>query len=187
MANTLLKMGNAREEKMTGNDSGYLAAMIEGDGCIGSQKNSNARTYRPYIVVVQKYPEIIDWLSSNFGGTVDLISRQHGVRKCHYFRWTITNQKAVDALKFCFGDLKAKKAQAELAISMVETTNSGCLKGQRVPDGLIERQKNIYLKIKGLNSPATTERADSDLLEMQQSELTRMKNREREIRSSLSR
>ena len=176
-------MGNSREEKMTDGELGYIAGMIDGDGCIGAQKNSNCKTYRPYIVVAQKNPAVIDWLHERFGGYVDLVYRKHGNRKCHYLRWVLTNQRAVDVLNLCLRFLVSKHEQAKLAIALVEDTKSGYLRGQRVPDELIERQKNFYLQIKGLNSPATTERAKSNYLDMQQSELTRMKNRQKINRS----
>lgn len=185
MANVLLKMDNAREVKMTDREIGYTAGIIDADGCIGSQKNSNARTYRPYLVVIQKNPAVIDWLHERFGGCVNLVYRQHGEKRHSYLRVSWTNQKAAIILKLCLDSLVEKREQAKLAIALVESTKSGCLKGLRVPDEVIERQKNIYIQIRGLNTPATTERVDA-LKAMQQSELARMRNRQREGRSTFS-
>ena len=168
---------------MTDGELGYIAGMIDGDGCITSAKNSQCNTYRPYVVVCQKNPIVIDWLHERFGGSVSLVSRKHGTVRCYYLRWTLTNQKAVDLLKLCLRFLVAKQEQAKLAIAMVEVTRTGHLQGRRVPADLIEQQRNLYLRISGLNSPATTERAKSSYLDMQQSELTRMRNRQRILRS----
>jgi len=170
---------------MTDKEIGYIAGIIDADGCIGSQKNSNSRTYRPYLVVIQKNPAVIDWLHERIGGTVNMVFRNHGEKRCSYIRLTLTNQKAVNVLKLCLECLVEKSEQAKLAIALVETTKSGSLRGQRVPDELKERQKNLYSQIRGHNSPATTERVNF-LKKMQQSELTRMRNRQRENRSILS-
>ena len=166
---------------------GYMAGTIDSDGCIGGGKNTNCHTYRPYLVVIQKDMKLIEWLYSNFGGSVNLVSRNHSTRKKWYIRWMVTNQKCVDILKKCLPYLIVKKEQAKLAIRMVEEAKSGKQRGKRnIPKYIYKLQENLCNSIKSLNSPATTERTGSLTKEMRQSELAEMKNRQREIRSGFS-
>jgi len=171
---------------MTDKEIGYIAGMIDADGCIGSQKNSKCRTYRPYVVIVQKNPVTLHWFQNKFGGSIMKVYRNHPSGKKQYFRWMAVNQKAVDMLKLCQDCLVEKKAQAILAIQMVEVTGCGKFRGKKLPDWIIEKQFEFHKSIGRLNSPATTECVGSPCGEMRQSELTQMEKRESESRRTLT-
>jgi hypothetical protein len=168
-------MGNAREEKMKETDIAYLAGMIDSDGCIGIQKYSNCNTYRVILTIVQRDMALIEYLYSTFSGSVNLVKGSVG-NKRFYFRWVVTDKKAMIVLGKCLPYLKLKQGQAYLAKQLFELKKSGSKDS--------EKQHELFIKNKSLNSPATTERVGSR--EMQQSELTQMINRQRENRSVLS-
>lgn len=181
-------LGNPQEElKMKRTNWGYVAGTIDSDGCIGTQKNTNCKTYRPYLVVIQKDMKLIEYLYSNFGGSVNIVSRKRVDNIDFYIRWMVVNQRCVNILKKCLPYLIVKKEQAILAVRMVEEAKCGKQKGfRRIPEHIYDLQKDLHFSIKNLNSPATTERVGSLKKEMRQSELTEMKNRQREIRSGFS-
>lgn len=157
----------------------YLAGVIDSDGCISSQKNSKCRTYRAYVVVIQKDMVLIEWLYSNFGGAVSLVSTKREDRKDYYIRWQIVGTGMRDLLKQCLPFLVIKKEQAKLAIAIVDKGGSGLYQGKKLPQDRIDLQAYLAQGIKNLNSPATTERIGSLTKEKRQSELAEMKNRQR--------
>lgn len=157
-------------------DIAYLAGIIDSDGCIGIQKYSNCNAYRVILTIVQRDMTLIEYLYSTFEGSVNVVSVNRHGKKDFYLRWVVTDKKAMIALEQCLPYLKLKKAQAFLASKLFN------LKKNKNKDK--ELHKSIFLKNKSLNSPATTERVGSK--EMRQSELTEMKNRQRENRSVLS-
>jgi hypothetical protein len=159
-------------------DTAYLAGIIDSDGCIGIQKYSNCNAYRVILTVVQRDMPLIEYLYSTFGGSVNMVSTNRADRKDYYLRWVVTDKKAMVVLSDCLPYLRLKKSQAFLAKELFELKKSG------IKD--VDKQKSLFLKNKGLNSPATTERIGSLTKEMRQSELTEMKNRQRENRSVLS-
>lgn len=173
---------------MTDKEKGYIAGMIDADGCIGTQKSSNCRTYRPYVVIVQKNPTVLLWFKNRFGGSIMAVHRNHKSGRKRYFRWMVVNKKAADMLKLCLDCLIEKKAQAVLAIQMVEVTGCGKYRGVKLPDFIIEKQKELYEKVKLLNSPATTECDNlsvEEILKMRQSELTGLETVREESEESL--
>lgn len=170
--------------KITKMDWAYLAGVIDSDGCIGTQKNVTGRTYRPYLVVIQRDMVLIEWLYSKFGGRVNMVSRKRIGRTDYYLRWETHNTMTTGILKGCLPYLIVKKEQAKLAIELVETRKFlGNVRGKPCTDETIKKQQEIYHRIRSLNSPETTERIGSLTKEMRQSELTEMKNRQSATRS----
>jgi hypothetical protein len=161
--------------KMKDVDIAYLAGIIDADGCIGIQKYSNCNSYRVILTVVQRDVALIEYLFNTFSGSINVV--KGGVKNAKfYLRWVVTDTKAMEVLVQCIPYLKLKKQQAYFAKELFDLKKLGTHDA--------EKMREIYLKNKSLNSPATTERVDSK--EMQQSELTQMRNRQRENRSVLS-
>ena len=165
-------------------DIAYLAGIIDADGCIGIQKYSNCNVYRVILTVVQRDMPIIEYLYSIFGGSANIV-KGSVANKRFYFRWVVTDKKAMEVLEQCKPYLKLKKAQAILATKLFTMKVEHHKKNGSVYTlTQTEAQKEIFLMNKSLNSPATTERVGSK--EMQQSELTQMKNRQSGIRSGIT-
>ena len=174
--------------KITKAEWSYTAGIIDGEGCIGSQKNTAAKTYRPYLVVVQKDMRLVEWLTSRFGGSANIVTRKRADGKTDYYaRWMVVNKRASDVLKGCLPYLVMKHEQAKLAIQMTDDALCGTQRGFRaIAPKVYALQENLHNRIKNLNSPATTERDNSLTKEMRQSELASMIKCQREIRSGFS-
>lgn len=99
----------------------YAAGLIDGEGCIRIQKQSNKQTY---IVVVQlamtnKAIVIRDELIKTFGGnSYDMEFKNEKWAK--QWQWRISGEKACDLLKKILPFLVLKKQQAILALSLNE-------------------------------------------------------------------
>lgn len=170
-------------------DMAYLAGIVDSDGCISIQKHSGiAKSYRVILTVVQRDMELIEYLYSIFDGSVNVVSVNRKRGKEFYLRWVITDKKAMKLLHLTYPYLRLKKKQAKLAIDLYHEK----IRDNRVgrygaySDESVNRQKQLFIAIKQLNSPATTERVSSLTKEMRQSELAEMINRQREIRSGFS-
>lgn len=173
------------KKKMYSIEWAYIAGMIDADGCIQAGKGSGKYAYgRVEVHLVQKELILIDKLWECFGGCVNVVSRKHRSGIKHYYRWQITGPKCVELLKGIEPYLIVKKKQAQLGIELgnLIRAKTGYRK-RKLPKEVIERRLQLAIDIKSLNSPATTEYDGSLAKEMRQSELTRMKNRERENRS----
>ena len=177
--------------KMKRTDLAYLAGVIDSDGCISIQKYSNCRAYRLNLVVVQRDMPLIEYLYNTFEGSVNMVSTARKNGRDFYLRWMITDHRAIEILKAIRPYMRLKTKQADIAFMLYEEKyREGNKAGlhYRYSDESIEKQRNLFFDIKKLNSPATTE-CDGSLVkskEKRQSELTQMKNRQRENRSILS-
>jgi hypothetical protein len=176
--------------KMKRTDLAYLAGTMDSDGCISIQKYSNCKSYRLVLQVVQRDLPMIEHLYNNFGGSVCLNSHKRKDRVDFYFRWMATDHSAYNLLKQIYPYLILKKKQADIAFMLYDEKfdkKNRVKQNYRFSDESIEKQRNLFFDIKKLNSPATTE-CDGSLSnkEKRQSELTQMKNRQRENRSVLS-
>lgn len=164
-------------------DWAYFAGVIDSDGCIGTGKNSTCRTYRPYLVIIQRDMVLIEWLYSKFGGCVNLVSRKRADRTDYYLRWGTYNTKTVNILKRCLPYLVIKKEQAKLVLEMIAAIKVlGSTRGKPYTEASIQKQRKLHYRICSLNSPETTERIGSLKKEMRQSELAEMKNRQSAFR-----
>lgn len=182
-------MDNPREEDKMINETekSYLAGVIDSDGCIQLSKNTNCRTYKAIVTITQRDIALIEWIYQRFEGHlyIDAVKRNKSFKKQNaYFRLSFFNTNAVDLLTQLSPYLVAKKQQALCVIHAHQMTRN-CIKGKwnSLPDDVLEFQKEMHIKIKNLNSPATTERDGSLTKEMRQSELTEMIKRQSGNRS----
>ena len=131
---------------------------------------------------------LIEYLYSIFDGSVNTVSvKRKGLRE-FYLRWVVTDKKAMQLLDLVLPYLKLKKKQAQLAVDLYHEKVSDNRQGRynAYSKESIEKQRHLFITIKHINSPATTERVGSLTKEMRQSELAEMKNRQRETRSGFS-
>lgn len=69
----------------------YMAAIVDGEGCIGLDVSHQWNTFTPYIMVGNTDPILPDWLTTTFGGRVD-VSQQNPRWKPNY-KWRLTVRK----------------------------------------------------------------------------------------------
>lgn len=100
----------------------YVAGIIDGEGHIGITKQNRlycktrkrATGYSLRIAVKMCDGDVIDFLYGNFGGHVGRILIEG--YKSEQYQWVINCRKAAQLLKDILPFLRAKKAQAELAM-----------------------------------------------------------------------
>ncbi len=94
----------------------YLAGIVDGDGhlYVAKMKKKDRKRvyYYPRVVVVQKTPELIDWLKENFGGC-KVISRRHKYQLNDLWVWSLTGKKVTELAKKMQPFLITKKEQVK--------------------------------------------------------------------------
>lgn len=92
----------------------YIAGIVDGEGYIGFNKRKNG-TLSLRITVTNTNLEILEWLESRFGGSVQKHMQPQGNRKESYI-WTVAALLACDFLKHIRKYMRIKARQADLAI-----------------------------------------------------------------------
>jgi len=138
----------------------YLAGFIDGEGCImvakrnpRTDKNGRRRTsvsYSVLLTVSQRDGAIMDWLTGNFGGTVQWKDKKD--YPCYV--WNITHKKASAVLKDVLPFLKYKRDQALLAINLQnrlqKTLRDADGKALPLTENEINIREKIYLRCREL-------------------------------------
>lgn len=146
---------------MEGWKLGYLAGMIDGEGNISIFKAlapSRNLTFRPSIRIGNTNCDSLQFLQTEFGGTLYLTPKQFG-KDAYILSWYGT--KAQELLKLISDKLIIKKKQALLFISFpLSPTN----RKQIAKEEQILRE-SIYLQIKELNKRNVLEVTFTDVEE----------------------
>jgi len=172
--------------KMKKVDIAYLAGVVDSDGCISIQKRRNCRSYGIILTIVQRDLPLIEYLYSVFQGSVNVVSTPRKGYKDFYLRWVVSDTTAIKLLKLILPYLRLKAEQAKTVVELYNEKmkkKDSKIDKRSYTDDSINRQRELFIYIKSLNSPATTERVGSLTREMRQSELVEMKNRQRDFRS----
>lgn len=99
-------------------DWGYLAGILDGEGCICAYKSSSRRE----LVITVSMTEFgaIDWLAENLAGTVQLVPARSGKHK-PIRRWNLSRRADQEyVLSMVAPYLKVKRFQAERALDWLE-------------------------------------------------------------------
>jgi len=133
----------------------YLAGFIDGEGCIMIAKR-NPRlegrinvSYSILLTISQKDGAIMDWLTGNFGGSVQYKNKERDI-----YVWNITHKKAAKVLKEVLPFIKYKRPQIEIAIRL-QNRLTKTLKGKDgralpLTDSEIIKREEMYLECKKL-------------------------------------
>lgn len=107
-------------------DRAYLAAFMDGEGCINVQSHTNRSGYTQYYLSVAAYntcPDVIDWIHDRFGGRVSR-SEPYGRARHPLFTWRATSGEACAILKMVLPYLIIKKERASIAVELHEHIQS---------------------------------------------------------------
>src|ERR1700690_1309405 len=113
---------------MQAKDNGYLAGIVDGEGCISIyiskrwDKRQNKHVYRPVleISVYQADKRLIDWLMFHYGGAQYEHTMKNSSRPG--FQWTAPRGKAREPFILeMLPHLLLKKEQALLALEYIRT------------------------------------------------------------------
>lgn len=139
----------------------YLAGMIDADGCIAVTKclqpNSGARnpTYRLQVTVTNTSKVLMDWLTTNFKGTVYARKMPADANWKQCYSWVINGLQAREILKNLEEYLVVKKDRALLGIELLDkwvVDNRGTSKEE------VARRESIYRKFRELNEVGLVQR-----------------------------
>jgi hypothetical protein len=144
----------------------YLAGIVDGEGSFTIRKKtySNGRTlYTPRITIGMNDARPLDLAYGMFGGAIRA-RRTTGTNVPCIFHWEISCTKAKKAAKILLPYLRVKPDQARLLIDMqtrIEigkknrtwSIKSGKNSIDPLPDHELQVRKEMWLKMKELNSP----------------------------------
>jgi len=117
----------------------YLAGIIDGEGCIGAwnrraKSDGRKRQAELTIRVSMTTPYAVKLLHETFGGSPFAECRHKGNRK-QTFAWVVVHRKAEAAIRALLPYLREKRAQADVALAMVEFNRKcGIGKGRPLTD-----------------------------------------------------
>jgi len=143
-------------ENLSEFELGYIAGMIDGEGCIGANIDERNKIVTPYIIITNTDKKLMEWLSSILG--YDFYIKKQTHRKTCYqigIRRIRDIKKVLDLIK---DKLIVKKEQAELMYrlcliklnkKLVAITDKSKIK--RIGNGLTQEEIEIYQKLKELN------------------------------------
>jgi len=100
---------------------GYIAGIIDGEGCIGAyntrtKKDRRASYYQLTVRVAMKSPRVITFLKEHFPCNINTYQKGDST----IYAWQLRNRNAESFLRVIASYLIEKKEQAELAIEFCE-------------------------------------------------------------------
>ena len=136
----------------------YAAGLIDGEGCISLSKHSNKSgcTYavRLEVGMAIKAMDILQWLAKTFGGTIRK-TRNGSDRWMEAHTWGLFGKKAVPVLQQLLPQLKLKKQQAKLALSVQHLASDGWTPQNR------ERGAKLWECMRELNRKGPEQQSES--------------------------
>lgn len=132
---------------------GYLAGMIDGEGCIFVNQNRNRSTpiYHLGLLISNTNLQLLQYLQKDFGGTI-YTGGSPGIKNKQGYRlsWAGHNTKAI--LARVYDKLFIKKEQAKLALDFPVLSV-----GQwGTPPEILKLKEEVYIKMKELNKKGIT-------------------------------
>jgi len=94
----------------------YTAGIVDGEGCFwrGLCKNGEGRTYyESRLIVVQKEPEMLEWLKEQWGGHLRLANRMSYATRRPIWRWSLNGKRCEELAKQLLPYLIVKKNQVK--------------------------------------------------------------------------
>jgi len=132
----------------------YLAALIDGEGCIGIAKQSRGEslpTFKPIIMVTNSHAGLIHLvhrITERGNVYISEPGPKHPANWSPMHRWTAVSQDAKDIVHFVLPFLLVKKHQAEVVLRFPQRAGRR-KKGES--DSTFKVQERLYLQAKELN------------------------------------
>ena len=128
---------------------GYLAGLIDGEGCISAYYDKNNASPRIRVSVVNTDKKMIDWIKKYYGGyTHHRRFRQDNWKDC--YAWIINpSRKDKSLIESLIPLLITKKRQMKLVLEYIVSLNNH---GEKTSKKVKRRRVEIYQRLKVLNS-----------------------------------
>jgi len=135
--------------KLSDFEIGYIAGLVDGEGCIGIHKHTDnrgkSRLHYLYVVVSNNNPKCLEFLKKNFNGWI--IKRRQKENWNINYKWGLRSARARQLLEIIYPHLILKKEQALLGI---EFDNNKIR--YKLSDEEWNKRESYYLRMRQLNS-----------------------------------
>ncbi len=98
----------------------YLAGIVDGEGCLTSNKTSQNGRFRPRFTVTSTFQPLIAWCKMLWGGKYYVTHPKNTKKKTSY-TWIVHTNQAIELIKCLLPYLKIKKREAKVFISFFKT------------------------------------------------------------------
>ena len=95
-------------------EKGYLAGLIDGEGCIHFDRKGN----RVFLKIANTDKKMIDWLRGRLGGGIT-DRPGSGENAKHVYEWCVSTWAAIEILKKIINYLVCKKERAQIMIDFM--------------------------------------------------------------------
>jgi len=127
-------------------DKAYMAAILDGEGCVGMRQKSSSTCFTPSLRVSVTNTNVVlmTWITSRFGGWVVHSTRKKGNRKPSH-QWWIKGKKAQAFLLLLKPYIILKAEHVRLALSLNYSVSN------RITDEERALRKEAFERFKVLN------------------------------------
>jgi len=140
-------------ENWTSNKLNYLAGIIDGEGSISIEiqsqsirHNRKCDYYSLRLLVVNTNLPLLNWIKSNFGGSIKSRKSIPNRRQC--YTWNLCSHSAAAVLEACEPYMIVKKSHVCVFLQFAATMTKANV---RLSDELLSYRKDLYLKLKHIN------------------------------------
>ena len=145
-------MGKITRGKLSEAELGYIAGIIDGEGCIGIHKHSDnrgrSRLHYLYVIVSNNNPDCVKFFQKRFGGWIT--ARQQQKNWNVNYKWGLRSERARNLLETIEPYLLLKRAQAKLGIEFDKAKIR-----HKLTDREWKKRERFYLKMRKLNQRYT--------------------------------
>lgn len=147
----------------------YVAGVIDSDGYIGINRTGSTHTLRVKrhwsprfqveVVVTNTCKEVLEWLASEFGGSIMLRKAVKPHHKATY-RWKVGDLLASQLVEQVLPYLRIKPRQAEILLQFAELKRTANKhgKGARLSEEKLAQYEAIHQRFKALNDDRRPQR-----------------------------
>ena len=142
---------------LTDFQKGYLAAMIDGEGCIYMTKIGNKQcklgySYRIGVDICNTNKSIIDYIHSFAGGNIALMHRAEGERRKPLYRLRFNTTETKPLLEEIAPYLRGKQKQALHMVSYINIFNGRTIYPEELHDAVADLKDKFRERMTKLNA-----------------------------------
>lgn len=146
-----------RAARLSAGETGYVAGLIDGEGCIYAQLQKSTRaitpTARVRLTITNSDTALMDWLESKIGGRVYALSQKDGWKR--RYNWDASATIIRELLPATMPFLVLKRRRAEIALELLATrTPFGSGPGRvtfQTPPEVLSQRVALIAELRALN------------------------------------
>lgn len=151
-------------------DLGYLAGLIDGEGCIAVTRTAPERipgavsvSHSIKVIITNTNRDLIDWLCGMSDTAMAKIRDPNfrpGWKAC--WNWQISGPNAETFLRTIHPFLRIKRPQADLCLELRDLGRHKW-QGRRLDPAVVARREEIFLQVKALNKRGLPEQSTATI------------------------